>query len=151
MQRVRALDALEVVIRKKWEDANSAFERTKAGANSDEVRQESKYDTRGLEESYLAHGLANAAEGYLEALGDLNACRTAAITETISLGSLIHCRNGGGSIYFLLSRSGGGIEAVLDGEEVTIITPESPLAKKLMGKKKGEHLATPPFTISSVS
>lgn len=152
MTKQEALNALTEVITEKWEDAKKSFQRSKSSATSDEVRQESKYDTRGLEESYLAHGLAKAVQDYEMALSHLNEVKLSPSTEQVSLGSFIQCRSGSGEILsFLLSSSGGGIEAEVSEESVTIITPESPLAQSLLGKEKGDPLSTPPFKILKVS
>ena len=151
MTKEQALDALEATIKEKWQDAKKAFDTSRASVTSDQSKQESKYDTRGLEESYLAHGLAQSVMDLEEALSHLNTCRMSARSETVQLGSLIHCRGTQGqSIYFLLSSSGGGIEAESEGNEVTIITPESPLAKNLTGKVSGESISTPSFTIKEI-
>ncbi len=149
--KCHALDALETVLKSKWQTAHDAFEASKAGATSGEVKQESKYDTRGLEASYLAHGLANAVTEYEAALADLNTCRLAPMTSTISIGSLIHCTTKTGHpVYFLLSKSGGGIEAPFQESDVTIITPTAPLAKALLGKSSGDSTISPAFKILNV-
>lgn len=150
MKREDALDALEVVMKRKWEDAKKAFDRSHAGATSDQARAESKYDTRGLEESYLANGLAKAVSEYEVALADLDSCRTLKPKAQVGVGALIRCEGEAEMVSFLLSRSGGGIEAAVAGEEITVITPESPLAQKLMGLTEGERISAPPFKILEV-
>lgn len=151
MIKTEALDALDAILQKKWKEAKQAFENSRASATGEAVKQESKYDTRGLEEAYLAHGLANAVVEYEQAINDLNACRIATITKSARLGSLIECKREGQSVYFVISASGGGIEAETNGHEVTIITPESPLAKKLLNLSAGDRISSPAFKIEKVS
>jgi len=139
MNKEEAVAALSVVVKSKWEDAKKAFDTSRAGATSDQSKQEGKYDTRSVEEAYLAHGLANAVVEYEKALADLENCRQLEATPEVSVGSLICCKRDGEGVSFLLSHSGGGIEAEVNGEEVIIITPESPLAKKLLSKAAGER------------
>jgi len=137
MDRKEAIDALASELAKKWESAQKAYERSKAGATSGESKQESKYDTRGLEEAYLAHGLSQAVMEAEKAVNDLEVLREVESGEVIKKGSLLRVRRDGEQCYFFLSHSGGGVEAVINGIEVTIITPESPVAKKLIGKGVG--------------
>ncbi len=151
MNKEQAIEALEVVINGKWKDAKSAFDTSRAGATSEQSKQEGKYDTRATEEAYLAHGLANSVSEYERALSDLNVCRSSPIFKKVSIGSLIKCLRGDDIIYFLMSESGGGIEATVKNEEVTIITPSSPLAKKLLGTEVGEKISSPPLVIRQVS
>ena len=41
------------------------------------------------------------------------------------------------SLYFIGPRN-GGLEITVDGKEITVITPQSPLGQTLMGKKAGQ-------------
>ena len=46
--------------------------------------------------------------------------------------------NGLRSTYFIGPTS-GGLEADFQGEEIMVITPQSPLGQNLMGKKQGQQ------------
>jgi hypothetical protein len=68
---------------------------THAEATDEENKAEDKYDTRGLEASYLAHGQSKAAEETALALSQFQALtlRDFAAHEPISLGALVSpCR-----------------------------------------------------------
>ncbi len=148
MNRLLAVEALGAVLQQKWEDAKKAFDTSRAGATSGEVKQESKYDTRGIEEAYLAHGLSNAVREAERAIRDLEEAAAKEVKESVQVGSLVGCKRDGETVYFFLSASGGGIEAQVEGVEVTIISPESPLAQKLMGAGEGKRVG--PLQITSV-
>lgn len=141
MTKEAVVAVLSEIVQQKWADAKKAFDTSRAGATSDQSKQEGKYDTRSVEESYLAHGLAQSVVEYENALADLENCRKSPANQTVKVGSLIRCQRGGEPVSFLLSYSGGGIEAVIEDEEITIITPESPLAKKLNEKSAGDRVA----------
>jgi transcription elongation GreA/GreB family factor len=114
---------------------------THAEATNEENKAEDKYDTRGLEASYLAHGQSKAAEEAAQAVAQFSALpvRDFAAGEPISLGALVRLAGPGTHSYFIGPRAGGTeIDAV--GESVLVITPQSPLGRQLMGRKQGDRL-----------
>jgi hypothetical protein len=112
---------------------------THAEATDEENKAEDKYDTRGLEASYLAHGQSKAAEETALALSQFQALtlRDFAAHEPISLGALVSLDDG--SRYFVGPRA-GGTEIEADGVTVLVITPQSPLGHELVGKRQGEQV-----------
>jgi len=112
---------------------------THAEATDEENKAEDKYDTRGLEASYLAHGQSKAAEETALALSQFQALtlRDFAAHEPISLGALVSLDDG--SRYFVGPRA-GGTEIEADGVTVLVITPQSPLGHELVGKRQGDQV-----------
>jgi transcription elongation GreA/GreB family factor len=115
----------------------SAALATHAEATDEENKAEDKYDTRGLEASYLAHGQSKAAEETALALAQFQALapRDFAAGEPISLGALVTLE--GGARYLVGPRS-GGTEIELGGKHVMVVTPQSPLGRQLLGRKQGD-------------
>ncbi len=115
---------------------------THAEATDEENKAEDKYDTRGLEASYLAHGQSKAAEEAAQAVAQFQALsvRDLAAGEPISLGALVRLEGRGTNHYFIGPRA-GGTEIDVDGADpVLVITPQSPLGRQLMGRKQGDIL-----------
>ena len=110
---------------------------THAEATDEENKAEDKYDTRGLEASYLAHGQSKAAEEAAQAVAQFQALtlRDFAATEPISLGALVTLE--GGARYFVGPRA-GGTEIESGGSTVMVITPQSPLGRQLLGRHQGD-------------
>lgn len=108
-------------------------------ATHEENKAEDKYDTRGLEASYLAHGQSRAAEEAAEAVAQFQALtpRDFGASEAIALGALVQLDDG--SRYFVGPRA-GGTEIETDGTTVMVITPSSPLGRLLVGRRQGEHI-----------
>jgi transcription elongation GreA/GreB family factor len=123
------------------EAITSAALATHAEATDEENKAEDKYDTRGLEASYLAHGQSKAAEEAAQAVAQFSALpvRDFAAGEPISLGALVLLEGRGQSRYFIGPRA-GGTEIEGDGDPVLVITPQSPLGRQLMGRKQGDSL-----------
>lgn len=147
MKKNTAIDALTEVLRATLREATTAFQNSKANATSDEVKSEGKYDTRGLEASYLAHGLTKSIHEYEYALSALGTCRTVEVSARVRLGHLVCCSHHDETLYFLISEAGGGTEALVGTEAVTIITPTSPIAQNMLSKQVGDQLTHPPYLI----
>ncbi|HKB56845.1 MAG TPA: transcription elongation factor [Lacunisphaera sp.] len=123
------------------EQLTSAALATHAEATDEENKAEDKYDTRGLEASYLAHGQSKAAEEAAQAVAQFQKLpiRDFPADEPISLGALVVLEGQGHSYYFIGPRA-GGTEVGVDGRTVMVITPQSPLGRQLMGRKQGHAL-----------
>jgi transcription elongation GreA/GreB family factor len=114
---------------------------THAEATDEENKAEDKYDTRGLEASYLAHGQSKAAEEVAQAVAQFRAMvpRDFARSEPIALGALVTVEGIG--TYFFGPRA-GGTEVKDDNDmPVSVITPQSPLGRQLLGRKQGDLVA----------
>src|SRR3954469_21754986 len=122
----------------KLEAITAAALATHAEATNEENKAEDKYDTRGLEASYLAHGQSKAAEEAAQAVTQFSALpiRDFAPGEPISLGALVQLEGRGRNSYFIGPRA-GGTEIAVNDAAVLVITPQSPLGRQLMGRKQG--------------
>lgn len=115
-----------------------------AEATDESSKAENKYDTRGLEAAYLAGGQARQAREILDSIKvyeslpvkDFAAGEPADLTALVELDT-----DGTRSMYFLGPRN-GGLEVKLGRQEMTVITPQSPLGQNLMGKKAGQRWTT---------
>ncbi len=116
---------------------------THAEATDEENKAEDKYDTRGLEASYLAIGQSKAAEEAAQAVAQFTALavRDFGPAEPVSLGALIALETNGRSAYYLMGPRAGGTEIDHDGKTVMVITPQSPLGRQLMGRTQGATLS----------
>ena len=114
---------------------------THAEATDEENKSEDKYDTRGLEASYLAMGQSRAAEEAAQSVAQFTALslRDFAPAEPVSLGALVILEDNARSYYFIGPRA-GGTEIEHEGQTIMVITPQSPLGRQLMGRKQGDAL-----------
>jgi hypothetical protein len=120
----------------------SAALATHAEATNEENKAEDKYDTRGLEASYLAHGQSKAAEEAAQAVAQFTslAVRDFQPAEPISLGALVALDVQGRLSHYFLGPRAGGTEVEGGGSSVMVITPQSPLGRQLMGRLQGDIL-----------
>lgn len=119
----------------------SAALATHAEATSEENKPENKYDTRGLEASYLAHGQSKAAEEAALALTQFRALssRDFGRDEPVGLGALVVLEGASHQLYFVGPRA-GGTEVSCGGQTIMVVTPQSPLGRQLVGKRTGAAL-----------
>lgn len=137
MNKRALLDAVVAQLRAELKALTAAALETHAEATDAENKAENKYDTRGLEASYLAHGQSKAAEEAAQAVAQFEALspRDFTATEPISLGALVSFD--GGVRYFVGPRA-GGTEVKLDDAKVMVVTPQSPLGRGLLGRRQGD-------------
>jgi len=130
----RLTDELEVYFRA----ANSS----RAEATHEQNKAEDKYDTRGLEASYLARGQSRQAAEIESAIAEFEklAVRRFGDGEAIDIGALVELEHGGENSFYFLGPRAGGTEVLHDKKEILVITPQSPLGKQLMGRKQGDAL-----------
>jgi transcription elongation GreA/GreB family factor len=109
-------------------------------------KQENQFDTPGLETSVLAEGQVKVAAELREAADAFRGLevREFAPDEAITLGALVQVEVRGEPGYFVLGPKAGGIEVVFDGNKVTVLSPQSPLGRKLMGRRAGETIPADP-------
>ncbi len=120
----------------------NAARSAQAEATNEQSKAENKYDTRGLEASYLAHGQSRQAretEVARQQFANL-ALRDFGAKDAIDLGALVEIN---GTLYFI-GPSAGGTEVTHEGREVLVITPQSPLGQELIGKRCGDRVAAGP-------
>lgn len=112
----------------------------RAEATDEQSKAENKYDTRGLEASYLARGQSRQAAEINESIKAFQklALREFSSSDAIDVGAVVELKNfNETSTYFIGPRS-GGTEIACDNREVLVITPESPLGSQLVGRRTGE-------------
>ena len=108
-----------------------------AEATAEENRAENKYDTRGLEASYLAAGQANKVAELESALETFEELKEQSASDAVEIGSLIELQQDGFVEWYFVGPTAGGTEIEIDGTEVLVITPESPLGSQIMGLEAG--------------
>lgn len=112
-------------------------------ATHSESKAEDKYDTRGLEASYLA-GAASKRAMELQEMLDLFQhvdVKDFTVDSKIASTALIELDGDGQTTYCLLMPKGGGQSVVYEGKTVQCITPQSPMGEALLGMKVGDQIS----------
>lgn len=118
-----------------------AAQNSRDEATHEQSKADNKYDTRGLEASYLARGQSRQAAELEASIAEFQKleARTFAAGEGIEIGALVELETDGETTFYFIGPRAGGTEVVQDKKEVLVITPQSPLGSQLIGKKQGER------------
>jgi transcription elongation GreA/GreB family factor len=110
-------------------------------ATHESSKAESKYDTRGLEAAYLAGGQARQEREIQDSIEIYEGLKTRAFTrdDPIDLTALLELDTDGTRLLYFIGPKNGGLEIQYQRQEITVITPQSPLGQHLMGKKAGQR------------
>lgn len=124
---------------------SEAAKRAHAAATHSECLPDNKYDTTGLEASYVAQGQANRAQEIRQSLKSYYRLeiRTFDDEQAIRLTALVTLQTEDGEVrQVFLGPAAGGLKIVENDVELIVITPESPLGCALLGKVCGEDVHT---------
>lgn len=115
---------------------------SRAEATHESSKAESKYDTRGLEASYLARGQSRQAAEIETAIAEFEKldARKLFNGDGIGIGALVELKTGDENLFYFIGPRAGGTEILHDKKEILVITPQSPLGEQLLGKKSGGEL-----------
>ena len=114
---------------------------SRAEATHESNKPENKYDTRGLEASYLARGQSKQAAELEAAIAEYQklGVKKFAAGDAINIGALVELEHGGESSLYFVGPRAGGTEVIHDKKEILVITPQSPLGEQLIGKQAGDQ------------
>ncbi len=152
MNKSSLLQAILEALSGQFDSFRTFAKKARVDGNDAESKSEGKYDTRSIEENYLADGLAKQAQASAEAAAAYEGLelRTFDSVTPIDLGAVVELEFPGESGWYFLGPAGGGTEVECDGRTVTVVTPESPLGGQLVGLRAGDATESPRATIRSV-
>ncbi|MBI6635815.1 GreA/GreB family elongation factor [Pseudomonas paralactis] len=137
---------LQLILEKLTADldiAQRAAQTAYETATHEENIAENKYDTLGLEASYLAAGQAKRVEEIKQSLALCQNIQLRGYDEqrAIEIGTLVGLEDENGRQQWLfLAPDAAGLKVDVVGQPVTVITPRSPLGKGLLGKRIEEEV-----------
>jgi transcription elongation GreA/GreB family factor len=125
----------------------AAADVARQAATHEESKAENKYDTRGLEASYLAAGQSRRAEDIRRALAAWRALQMRAYDDAngIQLGALVCLAEAEErQQWLLLGPDGAGLKLEHEGLEIMLITAQAPLGRQLLGRGPGDEVQAGP-------
>lgn len=142
MNKKILFEKLKQEIEKNLQLALDAAQNTYDIATHEENKAENKYDTRGLEASYLAGAQAKRVRDLRETLGIVStiAVKHFGAESKIALTTVVKIASEEKSLWLVVLPKGGGQSFYYDDTVVQVITPESPLGKNLIGKELDDEV-----------
>ena len=114
-----------------------------AAATHEECQPDNKYDTTALEASYIAQGQANRAQEIRQSLEAYRALEVQEFSDDapVRLSALVTLEDeAGGERRLFIGPQAGGMKLADPAGEVVVITPASPLGKRLLGLVAGDEV-----------
>lgn len=145
MEKTVLFDALIAQLKGRVEASRAASLDAASYATDSEAKADSKWDTQGLEASYLAAGQASHAKETARALRRLEGSRSELLRarRVVEIGALIKIDFGGGVEWYFIASDGGGEVVRIEDEKFTVLTPQSPLFALLKGRVAGTQFSLP--------
>ena len=142
MNKTKLVENILAQLQEKVSMHMNAARAAHAEATHEENIAEDKYDTRGLEASYLAAGQARQTQEAAAALHDFASLfvKKFAANDPVDLTALVELEMKKERHFYFIGPSAGGLEVESEGQTVLVITPLSPLGQQLVGRKKGDRL-----------
>lgn len=142
MNKADILQHIITALRVDLATLQKAVEVAQESATAKENIAENKYDTLGLEASYLAYGQAKRAldiEQALHAYEALPVERVQQAHSEVAMSSLVGLEDQDGQARWLwIGAEAGGQKFSFDDRTGIIITPKSPLGAALVGRRVGD-------------
>jgi hypothetical protein len=147
------LAQIRAELRARLERLSKAAMEAHAAATDPGSKAEGKYDTRSLEASYLAAGQARQVDELADAVRifDALALPDFDMDAPIDAGALVEADLAGETSYFLLVPTSGGMVVSHEDREITLLTPDSGLYRKMLGLRVGDSLDEPALMITEVA
>jgi len=143
MNKDTLIDALLGKLESDLRRLKGANRQAVEGATDSESKAETKWDTGGLEASYLARGYARQFEETAARLQQLRNFQPESFSDRpIDRGALVECDFSGERAHVFLF-DWGGLEVNLDGLEVMVISTDAPLGQALRNRREGQSFAIP--------
>lgn len=137
MNKKPLIKAIIQQLQTQLKTAKSALKMAADTATHKETVAENKYDTFGLEASYLAHGQQQRVADTLLAIQrfeDLQ-YRCKQSHEEVGIASLVKIENDNNEQqYFFIAEDAGGLKIDWQEKHITVISADAPLCKQMLGK-----------------
>lgn len=143
MDKSRILAALAQHLKEELEPLAAAAAAAREGATHEEAKPENQYDTRALEQSYLAGAQTARVEALTAACAAVEG-RVATPVDgegpiVIGAAVIVEDDEGERRRYYLCD-VGGGARLEVDGQRWWVVTPTSPLGGRLLGARQGDMI-----------
>lgn len=132
------VDLVVTALSKQLQQAIDAANEAHAAAVDDQSVAETQYDTLAIEASYLAEGQSKRVIEFQHAIDAYKALELIELNNEsyIALGALVQLSTDADTNHwFFIGPAAGGFRCQLAQQNITVITPKSPMGMALMGKQ----------------
>ncbi|MCE0557389.1 GreA/GreB family elongation factor [Motilimonas sp. E26] len=142
MNKAQLLTAILISLETSHQTAMAAAKRAHDTATDDENIAENKYDTLALEAAYLAQGQSVRVAQCAADVQNFKQLDSAINCSKVTVGALVSIIDEQGNQKTLfMGPSAGGLKVTVNGQEVVVITPSSPIGKELNQRQVGDEVS----------
>jgi transcription elongation GreA/GreB family factor len=137
MNKKQIINDILVYLEKELAATVTAANNAHLAATDDQSVAETQYDTLAIEASYLAEGQSRRVQEIQQAQKalELFSPRNQQENMPITLGTLVQiAQDKIKQHWFFIAPAAGGFRGTLEDQNYTVLTPNSPMAKALIGK-----------------
>ena len=141
MNKSEVVSLIMASLKTDYDALTAALRESYDTATADENIAENKYDTLGLEASYLVQGQARRSTELDQALSSFQqmTLRKFDASSRILLSALVCLSSSDVPVQWIfIGPQAGGVKVMCGAEEVTVVTPQSPLGRALLGRYRGD-------------
>jgi transcription elongation GreA/GreB family factor len=140
MKKAEIIERITDVLKAELEAVEASAAAAREGATHEEAKPENEYDTRGLEQSYLAGAQTARADALVSSIANLLAQPVVRFDadRPVAAGALVTLDDGEEEEIYFVGVEGGGVRVEHGGKTIRVITPGSPLGSVLLGKTVGD-------------
>jgi len=142
MNKQSLLNAVVEILEKDLQAIVDASSVARKAATEGEAKAEHKYDTRGIEQSYLADGQARRGAELMESIAHLKALPLLNFQKSspVQISAIVEVESEREDfqLFFILP-SRGGIKVDFEGQEILTLSPDSPMGENILGKFTGDE------------
>ena len=130
-------------LKQELNQAISAANEAHAAAVDDQSVAETQYDTLAIEASYLAEGQSRRVQELQTAIDNYNMLNLIHFNKSsaIDLSALVQLsKDNQAQHWFFIGPAAGGFRCSLSEQNITVITPQSPMGLALLGKYQDDDI-----------
>ncbi len=143
LSKKQLIDTIVTALTQELQQAIDAANDAHAAAVDDQSVAETQYDTLAIEAGYLAEGQSKRVSEFQQAIDAYQALKLIDFEEnsTIALGALVQLSaDNKANHWFFIGPAAGGFRCQQGQQNITVITPQSPMGTALIGKQQDDDI-----------
>jgi transcription elongation GreA/GreB family factor len=143
IDKKQLIDVVVTALTKELQQAIDAANDAHAAAVDDQSVAETQYDTLAIEAGYLAEGQSKRVSEFQQAIDAYQTLELIDFDETsfVSLSALVQLSaDRKNNHWFFIGPAAGGFRCQQGKQNITVITPQSPMGTALIGKQQDDDI-----------
>ena len=142
MNKPAVIRAIRAALQTELDHLVHSTEAALSEATGEESHAENKYDTRALEASYLAGGQTERLLALKKRIAWFDVLSTGDLrpNSPVQAGALVQVEEDEIEWWCFVAPEGGGLKVKVDGVDVTVIGPDAPIGRALLGSKEDDDV-----------